>query len=114
MKLQSVDDREEAESLTDPVSVNEVLAKAVGTTVTLVTKVIKAGVVQTKKDRQTGRDLKLTKYIVADDTGKIRLVSWEDNIPPLDLGVTYEVADAKLASYDARGQCTCPPSETPK
>ena len=79
----SVDDRLVSESPTDPViSVNEVIATAVGTTVTLVTKVIRAGVVQprTKNDKQTGRDLKLTEYIIADRTGKIRLVSWEDNL----------------------------------
>ena len=69
---------------------------------TLGTKVIRtgAGVAQTKKDEQTGRDLKLTGYIVPGHTGEIRLVSWEDNIPPLNLGVTCEVAHAKFVSYE--------------
>ena len=97
----SVDDHLVAESLMDPVIlVNDVIATAVGTTVTLVTKVTRAGVIQTKRDKQTDRELTLMEYIVADHTGKIRMVPCEDNITPLDLGVTHEVAHAKLASYE--------------
>lgn len=70
------------------------------TRTTVVFKVVHVGKPRIVKSRRTGKRLLVSNAVVADETAKIRLTLWNDDIDEIEEGLCYHLRNGRVEVYD--------------
>ncbi|MDF1538292.1 MAG: hypothetical protein P1Q69_05270 [Candidatus Thorarchaeota archaeon] len=68
--------------------------------VTVIFRVVTIGESRIVKSRKTGKRLLVADAVVADETAKIRLTLWNDDIDEIEEGLCYRLNNGRLEIYD--------------